>query len=115
MSRCFLFVAAALVAGCQPQGGTAPTITPAGSPDNTKGPAVGPAAQPTLAESRKGFQSKLRPQKSVRDPVDEPPPRVFQKVHYDSPVGKLAAYLTPDPKDGKKHPAVVWITGGDCN
>ena len=31
------------------------------------------------------------------------------------PVGKLAAYLTPDPGDGKKHPAIVWITGGDCN
>ena len=36
-------------------------------------------------------------------------------VRYDSPVGKLSAYLTPDPGDGKKHPAIVWITGGDCN
>ncbi|MCC6463857.1 MAG: prolyl oligopeptidase family serine peptidase [Planctomycetes bacterium] len=23
--------------------------------------------------------------------------------------------MTPDPKDGKKHPAILWITGGDCN
>ena len=36
-------------------------------------------------------------------------------VGYESPVGKLPAYLTPDPKDGKKHPAIIWITGGDCN
>jgi dipeptidyl aminopeptidase/acylaminoacyl peptidase len=36
-------------------------------------------------------------------------------VNYDAPVGKCAAYLSPDPKDGKKHPAIVWITGGDCN
>ena len=21
----------------------------------------------------------------------------------------------PNPNDGKKHPAIVWITGGDCN
>jgi dipeptidyl aminopeptidase/acylaminoacyl peptidase len=30
-------------------------------------------------------------------------------------VGKLSTYLTPDPKDGQKHPAIIWITGGDCN
>jgi dipeptidyl aminopeptidase/acylaminoacyl peptidase len=37
-------------------------------------------------------------------------------VRYDSPVGKLAAYLTPDPGDGgRKHLAIVWVTGGDCN
>ncbi|MBC7784854.1 MAG: prolyl oligopeptidase family serine peptidase [Burkholderiales bacterium] len=23
--------------------------------------------------------------------------------------------MTPDPRDGKKHPAIIWITGGDCN
>src|SRR2546430_17631493 len=27
----------------------------------------------------------------------------------------MAAYLSPDPRDGKKHPAIIWITGGDCN
>jgi dipeptidyl aminopeptidase/acylaminoacyl peptidase len=40
---------------------------------------------------------------------------VFRLVRYDAPAGKLAAYLTPDPGDGRKHPAIVWITGGDCN
>jgi dipeptidyl aminopeptidase/acylaminoacyl peptidase len=30
-------------------------------------------------------------------------------------VGDLGAYLTPDPQDGKRHPAIIWITGGDCN
>jgi dipeptidyl aminopeptidase/acylaminoacyl peptidase len=44
-----------------------------------------------------------------------PPPAVFRLIRYDSPAGKLAAYLTPDPGDGRKHPAIVWITGGDCN
>jgi dipeptidyl aminopeptidase/acylaminoacyl peptidase len=36
-------------------------------------------------------------------------------VQYDSPVGKLNAYLSSLPRDGKKHPAIIWITGGDCN
>lgn len=30
-------------------------------------------------------------------------------------MGTLPAYVTPDPKDGKRRPAIVWITGGDCN
>jgi len=108
MTRRLLFVAAALMAGCQPPAGTPPV----GSSSNATGSAGRPAS---LVEARKGFQTHLRPQKGVRDPVDEPPPKVFQKVRYDSAVGPLAAYLTPDPKDGKKHPAIVWITGGDCN
>jgi Fe-S cluster assembly iron-binding protein IscA/alpha/beta superfamily hydrolase len=70
----------------------------------------------SLADARRGFKTTLRPQKKVaKSPVPVPPAGVFDLVKYDSPVGKLAAYLTPDPKDGKKHPAIVWITGGDCN
>ena len=48
-------------------------------------------------------------------PPDQPPPKVFSLVRYKSPAGDLAAYLTPDRGDGAKHPAIVWITGGDCN
>src|SRR5262245_7713769 len=69
----------------------------------------------SLAEARRDFHTKLVPDRAAREPVPEPPPRVFCKVQYDSSVGKLAAYLTPDPKDSKKHPARIWITGGDCN
>ncbi len=45
----------------------------------------------------------------------EPPPGLFRKVFYDSPAGKLAAYVSQVPQDGKKRPAIIWITGGDCN
>jgi len=69
----------------------------------------------TLSEARKGFQTQLTRQHKANEPVDNPPAAVFRKVQYDSPAGKMAAYLTPDPKDGKKRPAIVWITGGDCN
>ena len=45
-------------------------------------------------------------------PADKPPAGVFELVRYTSPAGGLAAYVTPDPKDGKKHPAIVWAHGG---
>jgi dipeptidyl aminopeptidase/acylaminoacyl peptidase len=69
----------------------------------------------TLPEARKGFRTKLARRESANEPLDQPPAKVFQIVQYESPAGKMAAYLTPDPKDGKKRPAIVWITGGDCN
>ncbi len=69
----------------------------------------------SLSEARQGFKTKLVRQASAKEPLAEPPAGVFRTVQYDSPAGKLAAYLTPDPHDGKKHPAIVWITGGDCN
>src|SRR5205085_9170374 len=68
----------------------------------------------SLTGARNGFQTKLL-RRYEKYPVLQPPPKLFRIVHYESPVGKLAAYLTPDPNDGKKHPAIIWITGGDCN
>jgi iron-sulfur cluster assembly accessory protein len=69
----------------------------------------------SLVEARRGFKTKLARRESDGTPAPEPLPKVFRLVRYDAPLGKMAAYLTPDPKDGKKHPAIVWITGGDCN
>ena len=68
-----------------------------------------------LAQARQGFKTKPTALGSVGQAVPTPPPGVFQVVRYKSPAGKLAAYLTPDPKDGKKHPAIIWIHGGNCN
>src|SRR5689334_2342672 len=67
-----------------------------------------------LTDARKGFASKLDNAKSAM-PIDQPPAEVFSLVNYTSSVGSLPAYLSPDPGDGQKHPAIVWITGGDCN
>jgi len=69
----------------------------------------------SLREARRGFQTKLLRRESAGVPVPEPPPGVLRIVKFGSPVGQLAAYLSPDPRDGKKHPAIIWITGGDCN
>jgi dienelactone hydrolase len=79
-------------------------------------PPVNPfATDSPLPEARHGFRTKLVRREVTRHPAPEPPLAILRKVRYDSPVGKLAAYLTPNPNDGKKHPAIVWITGGDCN
>jgi dipeptidyl aminopeptidase/acylaminoacyl peptidase len=69
----------------------------------------------SLSDARQGFKTKLFPQPGQRDPVPEPPPDLFRKVSYDSPSGKLAALISRVPEDGKKRPAIIWITGGDCN
>lgn len=103
---------------------------PSPAPAPAPAPAAAPAAevsplqrikqaidgQGKLEEARRGFHARPISQPAERMPLDRPPnPRVFSIVKYDSPAGRLAAYLTPDPGDGQKHPAIVWITGGDCN
>lgn len=68
-----------------------------------------------LAAARQGFETKIALPKSTPGPAPTPPKEVFLKVAYPSRAGILGAYLTPNPRDGAKHPAIVWITGGDCN
>jgi acetyl esterase/lipase len=93
-----------VLAGCGKSGGPAGGPPAAGSPDAGK----------SLAEARKGFQTKLISRGGQRTPPDNPPPKVFRLVSYPAGPGPLAAYLTPDQGE-KNLPAIVWITGGDCN
>jgi hypothetical protein len=73
------------------------------------------APDQSLTEAREGFETKIIRKESAGVPIPQPPPQLFRIVRYDSPVGKLGALLSPDPKDGKRHPAIIWITSGDCN
>ncbi|HEV3261266.1 MAG TPA: prolyl oligopeptidase family serine peptidase [Gemmataceae bacterium] len=80
------------------------------------GPVVGqPDQAASLTEARRVFKTVPIRRESGKEPVPEPPPQLFRTVQYDAAAGKLAAYVTPDPKDDKKHPAIIWIAGGDCN
>lgn len=68
----------------------------------------------TLRAARAGHRTKLLPN-SFRPagPADEPPPTgPYRRIRYPSPAGELVAYLTADPKDGKRRPAIVWAHGG---
>lgn len=86
---------------------------PAGALAKVESPAA--SAKPSLADARRTFETKLGRPQPPGDAVPEPPPGLFRLVKFPSKVGDLSAYLTPDPADGRKRPAIIWITGGDCN
>src|SRR6266571_5866158 len=69
----------------------------------------------SLRDARRDFATQLVRKQKIDEPVPDPPPRFFRVVKYDSPVGKLAAYLSPSPQEGKKHPALIWLFGGFSN
>lgn len=72
-----------------------------------------PLSDIDLSQARAGFQTELIKDTLERDgEAETPPAELFKTIHYPSPVGDLVAYLTPDPKDGKRHPAVLWAHGG---
>ncbi len=69
----------------------------------------------SLREARAGFKPKPVTLSAEREAVPDPPQGTFRKISYDSPAGKLAAYISDIPDDGRKRPAIIWMTGGDCN
>jgi dienelactone hydrolase len=110
----------ALVAGCnrrpytlvtsyKPKQSLSPQ-TPLVEPPEPEGELPG-----TLVEARQGHKTRLLQKERDGSPAISPPPNIFNLVRYESPAGKLAAYLSVDPGDGKKHPAIIWIFGGFSN
>jgi len=97
-----------------PQASTLPPPQLPSTDSATGKSAPAPAAFP-LVEARKGFKTALTRRDNPNRPVTDPPSGVFTKVKFNSPVGPLAAYLTPPPATAVKLPAIIWITGGDCN
>ena len=71
--------------------------------------------QLTLREAKAEFVTSIVKSGESYGRPDSPTGSEFKLISYQSPVGRLAAYVTTDPGDGKKHPAIVWITGGDNN
>ena len=76
---------------------------------------VEPVKLDTLTTARHGFKTNLLAQERSDNPVRKAPSNVFKMVKYTAASGDLAAYVTPKPSDGKKHPAIIWIVGGDSN
>jgi len=73
------------------------------------------AANKSLAEARNGVATRLITQNRGGEAPPAPPAGVLDLIRYDAPAGKLAAYLTPRPATPGKHPAIIWISGGDSN
>src|SRR5689334_2839369 len=59
----------------------------------------------TLAGEREGFTTEVSlPATEV--PLPAPPAELFRRHEYDAARG-LVAFVTPDPGDGAKHPAIL--------
>jgi pimeloyl-ACP methyl ester carboxylesterase len=72
-------------------------------------------SETALQAAREGFVTKVSMPASGT-PLPEPPSQLFVRSDYRNPQNRtLAAYVTPDPGDGRKHPAIIWLTGGDSN
>lgn len=98
---------------------------PSASAPSTAAPTVGEttAAAPAVDEAqyprvplllaRRSFQTQLSTDPLPEsDPPPTPPRGMFDVIRYAAPSGALAAYVTPDPRDGGRHPAVIWVHGG---
>lgn len=106
-----LALAVAIPLGCNKRGGGIIENSDSGS---SSGGASSRDASTDLLTARKSFKTKVSPNANyeAEGPADRPPRGTFDVVKYKSPAGQLVAYVTPDPKDGKKRPAVVWAHGG---
>jgi dipeptidyl aminopeptidase/acylaminoacyl peptidase len=97
-----LILACSLANGCQPPAATKTAATAVLSP------------QPDdLSKARGAFVTKLR----VKGPapqrfLDQKPPAGVNLVEYRSGDLRLKGWLSADPGDGKKRPAVVYLHGG---
>lgn len=74
-----------------------------------------PQKTTNLQDARKGYVTKLVKNESTKAAPNTPPDGIFSLIHYPSPAGDLAAYVSPDPGDGEKHPIIIWLTGGFSN
>lgn len=69
--------------------------------------------KPDLRTIRQGFRTqRVATSFKPAGAAPKPPADTFKGIRYEAPSGQLMAYITPDPGDGKKHPAVLWAHGG---
>lgn len=74
-----------------------------------------PAGTFPLTAARAGFTTHLLRHESVGMGAEPPPPGVLELATYPGPLGPMAAYMSPIVRDGKRHPAIVWLIGGTSN
>jgi alpha/beta superfamily hydrolase len=78
--------------------------------------ALAEAGQPDLGQSRHGFETKVALPAGDPDPLPRPPSELFVRSDYKNPKNyRLPGFITPDPRDGQRHPAILWLSGGDTN
>jgi acetyl esterase/lipase len=98
--------------GKAPRAARARTDAPAAAPGN----AAAPESGQSLRAARRGFATRISLPATAPTPLPTPPAELFVRSDFAGGQGRvLAAYVTPAPTDGRKHPAIIWLTGGETN
>jgi acetyl esterase/lipase len=69
----------------------------------------------SLVEARRDRDAGVISKQASGTPASVPPSDLYRIVRYPTQLGEFVAYLSPDPADKAKHPAIIWIHGGDYN
>ncbi|HWN70180.1 MAG TPA: prolyl oligopeptidase family serine peptidase [Haliangium sp.] len=101
-----------VTSGCGKSEAPAPAASAAPATSTVDSDQTAPAT--TCAGARRQFVTRIvRVARSWNDsPPPEPPDGKLVRTKYRAPLGEMWAYVTPDPGDGKRHPAMVWVHGG---
>ncbi len=116
-----LFVLVGILALARKNSGDTKASTAPGARQGAPAAAVAAAATPdqeaaSLADARRGFVTSVSRRETAPMPLPEPPAELFIRTDVAGTHGlTLPAFITPDPRDGRKHPAIIWLTGGDTN
>jgi dienelactone hydrolase len=69
-----------------------------------------------FVQARHGFATGITLSDRQTTPLPDPPGHLFVRSDYKNPQNyTLHGYVSPDPNDGRRHPAIIWLTGGDTN
>lgn len=69
----------------------------------------------SLYDVRQDFNTNIVNIQQNKSPLSIPQDSNFVIVDYPSSVGELSAYISKDPGDGSKYPAIIWVQGGYDN
>lgn len=77
---------------------------------------IGARGGNSFAKARHGFATQVTDPARPTSPPPQPPPHWFVRSDYVNPQNHtLLGYISPDPADGRRHPAILWLGGGDTN
>lgn len=69
-----------------------------------------------LVQARHEFKTAINVKDPQPLPLPNPPADLFVRNDYKTPRKPwLPGFISPAPKDGRRHPAIIWLTGGDTN
>jgi pimeloyl-ACP methyl ester carboxylesterase len=71
---------------------------------------------PVFVQARHGFQTTVALHDEHPLPLPQPPAELFVRSDYKNPQNyPTPGFVSPDPGDGRRHAAIIWLTGGDSN